>query len=656
MSKLSSLKPLKCLLSTLFFMTLVFIFISAIFRQRIVSNYELHDPQSLHHQISYLQTQVGILLKQIHSEQNESATLSSFSDQVIHVAVLLDKLAQSFSSMHGNTRIIKTETYHNNDALTVYEDLSDQGETENEGGLIQSKEVLHYTRPKPNRLPDGKKNFLDLDAINPALGLGCTQMTADLDRYSTYKRYTSCPDDWELAQKLILKGCDPLPRRICFSRNTPRYDKPLSLDTSLWTQPNDSNILWNHYKCKNYNCLVSIETLNKRGFHKCSDCFNLSKIGWEIPLNGSESADISINEVLALKKGEIRVGLDFSPTTGTFAALMRERNVTIVSATLNLGAPFNEVIALRGLIPLYVSIGMRLPFFDSTLDLVHTTLYLDGWIDLELLEYVLFDWDRVLRPKGVLWVDRFFCKKEDMEAYINVFEKLGYTKIIWKVVAKKDKVDDELYLSAEMAEEDALFAFQHECGNYRIPWMSNIWLRMHQVRSSLFTQHKMNMDDAIQVSCIIDKLSPSWKDFKPTLKNKKEELTLVELGSHLRIKESLRYNDNKGKSKHHDNTRAGPNKKAKPTCWKYGKTGHIKRDCKCVNVGSKTNGSGTSGSGNGSVPLKGQNMFKKYLQVYYVTMYLKLTLCRMVMLHGGLTHEQQLMCVKIDSGSRPMSQ
>ncbi|GJS39486.1 putative S-adenosyl-L-methionine-dependent methyltransferase [Tanacetum coccineum] len=446
MSKLSSLKPLKCLLSTLF-MTLVFIFISAIFRQRIVSNYELHDPQSLHHQISYLQTQVGILLKQIHSEQNESATLSSFSDQVIHVAVLLDKLAQSFSSMHGNTTIITTETYHNNDALTVYEDLSDQGEIKYEG-LIKLKEVLHYTRPKPNRLPDGRKNFLDLDAISPSLGLGCTRMTADLDRYSTYERYTSCPDDWELAQKLILKGCDPLPRRICFSRNPPRYDKPLSLDTSLWTQPNDSNILWNHYKCKNYNCLVSIETLNKRGFHKCSDCFNLSKIGWEIPLNGSESAEISINEVLSFKKGEIRVGLDFSPTMGTFAALMRERNVTIVSATLNLGAPFNEVIALRGLIPLYVSIGTRLPFFDSTLDLVHTTLYLDGWIDLELLEYVLFDWDRVLRPKGVLWVDRFFCKKEDMEAYINVFEKLGYTKVIWKVVAKKDKVDDELYLSA----------------------------------------------------------------------------------------------------------------------------------------------------------------------------------------------------------------
>ncbi|GKA52317.1 zinc finger, CCHC-type containing protein [Tanacetum coccineum] len=118
------------------------------------------------------------------------------------------------------------------------------------------------------------------------------------------------------------------------------------------------------------------------------------------------------------------------------------------------------------------------------------------------------------------------------------------------------------------------------------------------------------------------------KDFKHTLKNLKEELTLVQLGSHLHIEESLgvqdndkpkgnnvaspsvvnmvehknssRYNDNKGKRKHHDNTRADPNKKAKPTCWKCGKTGHIKRDCKGVNVSNKANGSGTKGSVDGS--------------------------------------------------------
>nr|GEX30095.1 hypothetical protein [Tanacetum cinerariifolium] len=110
-------------------------------------------------------------------------------------------------------------------------------------------------------------------------------------------------------------------------------------------------------------------------------------------------------------------------------------------------------------------------------------------------------------------------------------------------------------------------------------------------------------------------------------KHKKEELTLVELGSHLRIKESLkvqdndkpkgknvvgpsvvnmveynnssRYNDNKGKRKRHD-TRADPNKKPKVTCWKCGKPGHLKKDYKAGNIGNKANGSGTKGSMDGS--------------------------------------------------------
>ncbi|GJV38493.1 zinc finger, CCHC-type containing protein [Tanacetum coccineum] len=150
-----------------------------------------------------------------------------------------------------------------------------------------------------------------------------------------------------------------------------------------------------------------------------------------------------------------------------------------------------------------------------------------------------------------------------------------------------------------------------------------------------FTQHNMNMDESIKVSCIIDKLPPLWKDFKHTLKHLKEELTLIELGSHLRIKKSLRaqdndklkgnnvagpsvvnmveynnssrYNDNKGKRKHHD-TRANPNKKPKVTCWKCGKPGHLKKDCKGGNIGNRANRSSTKGFKDGSSnPLKGQN-------------------------------------------------
>ncbi|GJZ47878.1 zinc finger, CCHC-type containing protein [Tanacetum coccineum] len=124
------------------------------------------------------------------------------------------------------------------------------------------------------------------------------------------------------------------------------------------------------------------------------------------------------------------------------------------------------------------------------------------------------------------------------------------------------------------------------------------------------------------------------KDFKHTLKHKKEDLTLVELDNHLRIEESLRmqdsdkpkgnnvagpsvvnmvehnnssmYNDNKGKRKHHDNTKADPNKKSKVTCWKCGKLGHLKKDCKSGKVGNKANGLGIDGSVDGSTnSLKG---------------------------------------------------
>ncbi|GJU56589.1 hypothetical protein Tco_1230303 [Tanacetum coccineum] len=121
----------------------------------------------------------------------------------------------------------------------------------------------------------------------------------------------------------------------------------------------------------------------------------------------------------------------------------------------------------------------------------------------------------------------------------------------------------------------------------------------------------MNMDEAIHVSCIIDKLPPSWKDFKHTLKHLKEELTLVELGSHLRIEESLRVQDS---DKPKCNNVAGP------SVVNMVEHNNYSRDCKGVNVGNKASGSGIKGLVNGSFnSLKGQNMFNKSLQVYYVT-------------------------------------
>ncbi|GJR88839.1 zinc finger, CCHC-type containing protein [Tanacetum coccineum] len=65
----------------------------------------------------------------------------------------------------------------------------------------------------------------------------------------------------------------------------------------------------------------------------------------------------------------------------------------------------------------------------------------------------------------------------------------------------------------------------------------------------------LKMDESISVSSIIDKLPPSWKNFKHTLKHGKDDLSLVQLGSHLRIEESLRAG-------------SSSNKKPKLECWK----------------------------------------------------------------------------------------
>nr|GEX26802.1 zinc finger, CCHC-type [Tanacetum cinerariifolium] len=165
-----------------------------------------------------------------------------------------------------------------------------------------------------------------------------------------------------------------------------------------------------------------------------------------------------------------------------------------------------------------------------------------------------------------------------------------------------------------------------------------------------YTQHGLKMDESISVSSIIDKLPPSWKDFKHTLKHGKDDLSLVQLGSHLHIEESLRVQDSDkgrgkkvsgpsvnmiedgGKNKHHkqnkgkkrsneNNNDFGSNKKPKLECWKCGKTGHFKRDFRS----GKKNNTNDGGSGKGSKD-QSQDQGQKLVHVWnrFVKFYVSL--------------------------------
>lgn len=266
------------------------------------------------------------------------------------------------------------------------------------------EEIRKYITSKENRLK--QVNLYGTDRIYNNIGHACVLLKKELEEYMDYDIGSFCKDDWNLAQKLMINGCDPLPRRRCLTRASKVFQKPYPINESMWRLPDDKNVRWSNYRCRNFACLSS-KNMN-RGFSECPECFEMEKEKLKWVTNSSLPVDFLISDVLSIKlDGEIRIGLDFSISTGTFAARMRENNVTIITTALNLGAPFSETIALRGLIPLYWTLNQRLPFFDNTIDLIHTSGLLDGWIDLLLLDFILYDWDRVLRPGGLLWIDSF---------------------------------------------------------------------------------------------------------------------------------------------------------------------------------------------------------------------------------------------------------
>ncbi|MFS7965276.1 hypothetical protein Hanom_Chr09g00760321 [Helianthus anomalus] len=48
-----------------------------------------------------------------------------------------------------------------------------------------------------------------------------------------------CKDVWNVAQSLMIKGCDPLPWRRCLNRASKLYQKPYPINESLWRIPDE---------------------------------------------------------------------------------------------------------------------------------------------------------------------------------------------------------------------------------------------------------------------------------------------------------------------------------------------------------------------------------------------------------------------------------
>ncbi|CAL9038784.1 unnamed protein product [Musa banksii] len=304
----------------------------------------------------------------------------------------------------------------------------------------------------PHKLPLGYNRNLGTDKLFQPLGSACRRFREELAGYMTYEVGGECPSDEVFAQRLMLKGCEPLPRRRCHPKSPKGYVEPAPLPESLWATPPDTSVVWDAYTCKNYSCLVKRGRSDKS--YDCNDCFDLKgreKSRWLVDSSGGV-LDFSIDSVLATRPaGTVRIGLDIGGGSGTFAARMRERDVTVVSSTMNFDGPFNSFIASRGLVPLHISVAHRLPFFDNTLDVVHSMHVLSNWMPEATLELALFDIYRVLRPGGLFWLDHFFCAGEQLNTtYVPMLARVGFHKLRWVTGRKLDRgiVKNEWYLSA----------------------------------------------------------------------------------------------------------------------------------------------------------------------------------------------------------------
>ncbi|XP_028766431.1 uncharacterized protein LOC114724273 [Neltuma alba] len=69
-----------------------------------------------------------------------------------------------------------------------------------------------------HQLPLGKDSRTGITEMVASVGHSCEKSADLLSQYMNYKIAGPCPDDWSSAQKLILRGCEPLPRRRCFAK------------------------------------------------------------------------------------------------------------------------------------------------------------------------------------------------------------------------------------------------------------------------------------------------------------------------------------------------------------------------------------------------------------------------------------------------------
>ncbi|KAL1299925.1 hypothetical protein AAHE18_18G143200 [Arachis hypogaea] len=131
------------------------------------------------------------------------------------------------------------------------------------------------------------------------------------------------------------------------------------------------------------------------------------------------------------------------------------------------------------------------------------------------------------------------------DALFDVYQNVASAKELW------DKLEEK-YMAEDATSKKFLVT---RFNNYKMVDGRSVMEQLHEIERILnnFKQHNMHMDDTIIVSSIIDKLPPSWKEFKRTMKHRKDDVSLEKLSNHFRLKEEYRKQDDTKEQSAHAN-------------------------------------------------------------------------------------------------------
>ena len=192
----------------------------------------------------------------------------------------------------------------------------------------------------------------------------------------------------------------------------------------------------------------------------------------------------------------------------------------------------------------------------------------------------------------------FLCKGYILSALkdnlYNIYNAVETSKEMWSALEKKYKTEDVCLKKFVVAK---FLDYKMMDGKTVGTQVQELQLIFHDL-----IVEDMVVNEAFQVAALIEKLPPSWKDFKNYLKHKRKEMKLEDLVIRLKIEEDnktaeKRYRKSSpiegenvvkdaapkknNKRKRHSGKKKNPNKKKfKGNCYNCGKAGHKAPDCR----------------------------------------------------------------------------